>query len=72
MEGEKQIMKHECPKGKSDLVKCAAPAWDSNEGLQIVLEPSKFLHNKSSFAAPFARTNCGFIEWYVENPEMLR
>jgi hypothetical protein len=66
------MMNRECPKCKSVLVKCKAPAWDSNEGLQIVLEPSKFLNNKSSFAAPFACTNCGFIEWYVENPEKLR
>jgi hypothetical protein len=64
-------MDHICPKCNSAQIKCAAPA-DSNVGLQIVVQPIKFLNNKSTWVIPYACSNCGFVEWYAENPEKLR
>lgn len=67
-------MEHFCPKCSNiALTRCIAPVQGIREIL-VYKPPVKWREsqNQDSKAIPFVCSNCGYIEWYVENPEKFK
>lgn len=67
-------MEHFCPKCSNiALTRCIAPTIGKTV-LSIYKPPIKLRasQNQVDKAIPFVCPNCGYVEWYVENPENFK
>lgn len=60
-----------CPKCNKKLVKCIVPINNVNL-LQAYKPPHKVLNKNRTNINAFICPNCGYVEWYAENPEVLK
>ena len=66
------IVDKKCVKCKTVLTKCKAFAGGGK--FAAYKEPYTDLQNRATETEmhPYICSNCGYVEWYVENPEKFR
>lgn len=64
-------MNHSCPKCNEVLTKCLASGGIKN--FTVVKLPEKIFSTKeTSTISPFVCSNCGYTEWYADQPENIK
>lgn len=64
-------MQHYCPNCNVILTKCIASGGIKN--FTVIKFPEKlFTSRESSSVFPFVCSNCGYTEWYADNPQNLK